>query len=155
MVQDLAGNWNRHGVAGIMRRFDYLQDGLFILALSTYAVNRLLILPHLGGFFRSHLSWSWSFVHSHLDDLLMMPAALPVVLWIQRQLRWRAHDGPPGWDEMAGHLILWSVICKFVGPRYLHIGVADPWDVLCFAVGGVGACAWWNIKGGRRPGVRA
>jgi len=46
---------------------------------------------------------------------------------------------------MAAHLIIWSVMCKLVGPLCLHIGVADPWDLLCFAVGGLAACAWWNF----------
>jgi hypothetical protein len=80
----------------------------------------------------------------------MMPAALPVMLWIQRLFQVRGHDRPPGWWEMFAHLAVWSFMCKVVGPFYLHIGVADPWDVLCFAAGGVGACFWWN-----RPGSRA
>src|SRR5271170_6666617 len=99
-----------------MRRFGYLHDRLFLLALGMYALNRLVILPHFGFLIRSRFPWSWSFLHSHLDDVLMMPAALPVVLWIQRQLIWRTHDEPPGWDEMAGHLAVWSLMCKVVGP---------------------------------------
>jgi hypothetical protein len=35
-------------------------------------------------------------------------------------------------------------MCKIVGPLYLHIGVADPWDLLFFAGGGIAACLWWN-----------
>lgn len=128
-----------------MRRFGYLQDGLFLSALSTYALNRLVVRPHFAGFLSTHLPCSWSFLHGHLDDLLLIPAALPVVLWQQRLLKWRAHDEPPSWGEMAGHLIIWSVTCKLIGPLCLHIGVADPWDVLCFAVGGFAACAWWNF----------
>ena len=45
---------------------------------------------------------------------------------------------------MLSHLIVWSVMCKIVGPIYFHIGVADPWDVLFFAAGGIAACLWWN-----------
>ena len=129
-----------------MKSFGYLQDRLFLFSLSAYALNRLLIRPHLGGFFPSQVHWLWAFLHSHFDDLLMMPAALPVMLWVQRQLHLRKHDRPPGWREMFAHLAIWSVMCKVVGPLYLHIGVADPWDLLFFATGGVAACLWWNRR---------
>lgn len=132
------------GAAGIMNRFGYLHDRLFGLSLAAYAVNRLVVLPHLGGFFHSHLHWAWPFLHSHFDDFLLMPAALPVVLWLQRRTGLRSHDRPPGWLEMLSHLVIWSVMCKFVGPVYYHIGIADPWDILFFAAGGSAACFWWN-----------
>ena len=130
-----------------MRRYEkfrYLHDRLFIFALAAYALNRLLIRPHLGWFFHSHSEWLWPFLHSHFDDLLLMPAALPVILWLQRLLNLRRHDHPPGWLEMFTHLALWSLMCKIVGPLYLHIGVADPWDLLFFTGGGIAACLWWN-----------
>jgi len=149
MVQGIAGNWDRDDIAGIMRGFGYLQDRLFLSALAAYALNRLVILPRFGVSVHFQFPWSWRFLHGHLDDLLMMPTALPVVLWIQRQLKWRTHDEPPGSGELAGHLLIWSVMCKIIGPYFLHIGVADPLDLLCFAVGGFGACAWWKY-GGRR-----
>ncbi len=127
-----------------MKRFGYLQDRLFGISLATYAFNRLVILPYSAGFFYSHLHWAWPFLHSHFDDLLLMPAALPVVLWFQRLLGLRKHECPPTWPEMLFHLAVWSVMCKVVGPFYFHIGVADPWDILFFAAGGIVACLWWN-----------
>lgn len=127
-----------------MKRFAYLRDPLFDVSLAVYAVNRLLIRPHLGGFFRAHYPWAWPFLHSHLDDLLLLPVALPVTLWLQRLAGVRTHDGPPAWPEMLFHLLIWSVMCKVVGPLFLHIGVADPLDVLCFAAGGIAGCIWWN-----------
>jgi len=129
-----------------MKSFGFLQDRLFIFSLTAYAFNRLLIRPHFGWFFQAHGQWLWPFLHSHFDDLLLMPAALPVMLWLQRQLDSRKHDRPPGWREMFAHLAIWSFMCKVVGPLYLHIGVADPWDVLFFATGGVAACLWWNRR---------
>jgi len=127
-----------------MNRFRYLQDRLFQVSLLTYAVNRIFILPHLAGFFHTHLHWAWPFLHSHLDDLLLLPAALPVVLWLQRLAGLRPHDRPPEWREMFFHLAIWSVMSKLVGPFVLKIGVADPQDVLFFAAGGIAACLWWN-----------
>lgn len=146
MAQVVAGYRHRHGFTGVMRPFGYLQDRLFLWALTLYALNKLVILPHFSGVFRSHAFPIWIFLHGHLDDLLLIPAALPVVMWLQRRFALRNHDGPPGWGEMAGHLIIWSVMCKFIGPHYFHLGVADPWDLLCFASGGIAACGWWHHK---------
>lgn len=127
-----------------MSRFGYLRDRLFWISLTTYAINRLLIRPHFGPSLNAHSHWLWEFSHSHLDDCLLIPAALPVVLWLQRLIGLRNHDQPPGWGEMFGHLAIWSVMCKFVGPHWLHIGVADPWDLVAFAMGGIAACLWWH-----------
>jgi hypothetical protein len=127
-----------------MNRFGYLHDRLCVSSLAAYALNRLFVLPHLTGAVHTHLPWAWPFLHSHLDDLLLMPAALPVVLWLQHLTGLRNHDRPPGWREMLAHLFIWSVMCKIIGPDYFHIGVADPWDVLFFAGGGIAACFWWN-----------
>ncbi len=117
-----------------MRRFSYLRDTLFLLAAASYAVNRWLLQRISGS----------TFLHGYFDDLLLIPAALPVVLWLQRRLDLRRHDGVPSWSEMLLHLAVWSVICEFVGPRWLHHGTADVWDVVAYATGGVAACLWWN-----------
>ena len=85
-----------------------------------------------------------SFLHSHFNDCLLIPAALPVVLWIQHLVRLRLEDKPPLWQEMFLHLIVWSVICKYLGPHHLHIGTPDVWDVTCYFMGGVISCLWWN-----------
>ena len=117
-----------------MKRFGFLRDPLCLMAATAYALNRWLLQP-----------FSVSpFLHEHFDDLLLMPAALPVVLWLQRRLGLREHDLAPSWSEMIFHLAVWSVICEFVGPRWLHHGTADIWDVAAYAVGGVAACLWWN-----------
>ena len=127
---------DRFGIraAGVMSRFGYLRDTLFLVAASGYAVNRWLLQSLLPS----------PFLHGHLNDLLLIPAALPVVLWLQRLAGLRKDDVPPSWMEMAGHLAVWSVICEFIGPFWLHHGTADLWDVAAYAVGGAVACLWWN-----------
>ena len=138
-----------------MNRFGYLHDRLFGLSLAAYALNRLVILPHLGGLVRARVSWAWPFLHGHFDDLLLIPVALPVVLWLQKITGLRPHDRPPGWSEMLGHLAVWSLMAKVVGPFWLHIGVADPWDLLCFAGGGVAAMLWWHRTSRQASSPRA
>ena len=127
-----------------MNSFGYLRDRLFLVSLAAYALNRCLILPHLSGWVRAQLPWAWPFLHGHFDDLLLIPAALPVVLWLHKLTGLRQHDRPPTWPEMLFHLAIWSIIAKIIGPFYLHMGVADPWDLLCFTTGGIGAMLWWQ-----------
>jgi hypothetical protein len=117
-----------------MSRFGYLRDPLFLAGATGYALNRWLLKPLLPS----------TFLHSHFNDLLMIPAALPVVLWVQRLAGLRKHDLAPLWTEMGLHLAVWSMICEVIGPLGLHRGTADMWDVVMYAAGGVAACLWWN-----------
>ena len=117
-----------------MNRFAYMRDPLFLLASTGYALNRWVLKPRVTS----------PFLHGHFNDLLLIPAALPVVLWLQRVSKLRNHDRAPSWREMLLHLGVWSVICEFIGPFWLHYGTADIWDVAAYAVGGVAACLWWN-----------
>lgn len=123
-----------------MKRFGYLCDPLFLAVLTAYALNQFWLKR----------AFAAPFLHNHFNDLLLLPAALPPVLWLHRQLGWRAQDGPPTWGEMTAHLAVWSVICEVIGPHWLRVGTADPLDALAYAVGGVAACGWWR----RRPFAR-
>ncbi len=119
-----------------MRRFGYCLDPLCLVGCAAYAVNRWLVKPfHLSGFF-----------HGRFNDLWLVPCALPPILWLHRRLGWRTHDGPPEWSEIALHLVLWSVVCEGIAPRFLSRATGDLWDVAAYAVGGVLAGLWW-----RRP----
>lgn len=117
-----------------MIRFGYLRDPLFLLCVAAYALNRFLLKSILPS----------PFLHRHFADLLMMPAALPGILWAQRLTGLRLHDFAPTWREMTFHLAIWATICEYVGPIWLHHGTADGWDVLAYAVGGIISCVWWN-----------
>ena len=104
-----------------------------------YATNRWFIAPRVG----------IPFLHHHFGDLLLVPAALPWVLWIQERTGLRTQAGIPRWSEILLHLAVWSVVCEFVAPRFAGIGVADVWDVLAYAVGAVVAGLLWNLPGHR------
>lgn len=117
-----------------MNRFGYLRDRLFLVATMSYVLNRWLLKPLL----------PTPFLHGHFNDLLLIPAALPLVLWVQRAVGLRTHDRAPSWSEMTLHLAVWSLICEFIGPLWLHHGTADVWDVVAYATGGIVACRWWN-----------
>jgi hypothetical protein len=129
-----SGGRFRFRLAGAMSRFGYLRDPLFLVAVACYVVNRWWLKTVIPS----------AFLHGRFDDLLLIPAALPVILWVQRILGLREHDDPPSWSEVFLHLAVWSLICEFVGPFWLHVGTADVWDVVAYAVGGNVACLWWN-----------
>jgi hypothetical protein len=130
----------RH-VGATVKQFRYLRDELFLTAATCYGLNRWLIKP-----------WVTSpFLHGQFNDLLLIPTGLPVVLWIQRKANLRTGDVAPTWSEITLHLLVWSVICEFMGPVWLHRGTADPWDVAAYAAGGVVAGIWWNYRPQSKP----
>lgn len=117
-----------------MSGFGYWRDPVCLAAMAVYALSRWVLMPLIPS----------PFLQGHLNDLLLIPAALPVVLWLQRRAGLRAHDQTPSWVEMLQHLAVWALICELIGPHWLHHGTADVWDVVAYAVGGVAACLWWN-----------
>lgn len=118
---------------GVVIRFRYARDPLCGLACGLYALNRWGLKPH------SHSA----FLHSHFNDLLLIPAALPLVLWLQRRLGLRTHDAPPEARELALHVVVWSVMAEIVAPHFAH-GTGDWRDALAYAAGALAAWAWWQ-----------
>lgn len=115
-------------------RFRYALDPLCLIACVAYAINRFAIKPHSDS----------DFLHSHFNDVLLIPAALPFFLWAQRKVEVRPHDEPPSFQEILFHWAVWSVLFEGIGPYLKRTAVGDPWDVLAYFVGGVIAWAIWN-----------
>jgi hypothetical protein len=129
-----------------MHRFHYLRDRLFLLGCAAYAINRWLVKPHVhSGFF-----------HSYFNDCWLIPCALPPVLWLHRRLGLRSHDAPPQLTEIISHLIFWSLLFEWIGPKFVPHAVGDPLDALAYAVGAVVAGLWWRryYRGAEIGGVR-
>jgi hypothetical protein len=117
-----------------MRRFRYFFDPLFLLGCVAYSANRWLVKPHVhSGFF-----------HSQFNDLWLIPCAMPPVLWLHRQLGLRSNDNPPQIREIIPHLIFWSALFEWIGPKFVTHSVGDPIDVLVYFIGAVFAALWWN-----------
>jgi hypothetical protein len=117
-----------------VKRFRYFRDGLFLAACSLYGLNRWCIRPHAHAAFLRH----------HFNDLLLIPCALPPLLFFHRWLRLRTHDEMPTGAEIALYLTVWSILFEVIGPRMMSRATGDPLDVLAYAVGGVLAGLWWN-----------
>lgn len=119
------------------RSFDYLRDRLFLSSAAIYLVNKFVFKEFT----------SWPFCHGYVYDLICIPFTLPPILWGLRRLRLRVDDRPPTLWEIAGAVVGYSLVFEVWLPmvpirsRYIY---ADPWDVLCYAAGGVGADLWWR-----------
>jgi len=118
-----------------VKRFAYWCDPLFLACCSFYVVNRWLVKPHV----HSH------FLRGQFNDCLLIPCALPLVLWAQRRLGLRRHDEFPSVGEICFHLVIWSVLCEVVGPHVMRV-TGDVWDVVAYTVGGIAAWFWWRSQ---------
>jgi len=118
-------------------RFRYFADPICISAIIIYAVNRFLLKPHgIGGTFGS-----W-----YLNDVLCLPLFLPMILYVQRRIGLRTHDGPPRMWEVLQHWAIFSVVFEIILPRFPQYfrTVADPMDVMAYLIGGMFAWMWWR-----------
>jgi hypothetical protein len=84
-----------------------------------------------------------AFLRGHFNDILLMPCALPPVLWLQRRLGLRRNDEFPRLAEIAFHFVVWSVLFEVAGPRLMHV-TGDVFDVVAYAVGAVICAGWWR-----------
>jgi hypothetical protein len=117
-----------------MKVFRYGGDLLCIGACAAYAVNTWL-LPD---------AWRGPFLREHFNDSLLIPAALPLVFWLQRRLGLRDNDLPPSWIEIGLAVVLWSIAAEAVAPLLFAHAVGDWRDVVAYAAGAVIAGLWWR-----------
>jgi len=120
------------GVA--VKRFRYWSDPLCLAACGLYALNRWWLRAYLGG----------TFLRGHFNDLLLIPAALPLMLWAQRRLGVRHHDDRPRWSEIALHLFVWSAAAEWIMPHVTAHATGDWRDLVAYAAGAIAAGCWWQ-----------
>jgi hypothetical protein len=97
-------------------------------------VNRWIVIP------RTHSR----FLRSWFDDLLLVPCALPVALWLFRRLRLRANDNAPRLWEFVWITALWSLLFEWIGPKFVPHTTADWRDVIAYFSGGIVAWLFWQ-----------
>ncbi len=76
-------------------------------------------------------------MRSYFNDVLLIPCALPWVLWGHSVMGWRERAAFPTGAEIIGHLGVWSLVAEGVGPQLFAHAVADVGDVVAYA-GGAG-----------------
>ena len=121
------------------RRFRYFADPVCAFALIAFAVNRFWLKPQ---------GISGTFGQWYLNDVLCLPLFLPMILWLQRRMGLREHDGPPRAWEVLQHWAIFSILFEVILPHFpqYFLTAADPWDVVAYWVGGMGAWMWWNRR---------
>ena len=117
-----------------MNTFGYLRDRLFLTSCLLYALNRWVLKPRVHS----------AFLHDHFNDLLLIPCALPPLLWLQRRLNLRPDDRPPTVGEIALYVVIWSILFEVLGPHIMPWTVGDPWDAVAYVAGGILAGLWWH-----------
>lgn len=118
-----------------MKRFRYARDPLCLLACAGYGLNRWL-LP---------LAWKGWFLRGYFADTLLIPAALPLILWVQRRTGLRTADLRPDWREILLHLVMWSVAAELVAPHLFARATGDPWDVAAYTGGAlISGLIWYS-----------
>jgi len=128
-----------HGLLG-GRRFGYWRDPVCIGAVATYIGYRVLI-PVDG---QTPL---WS---GHFADLLLIPAGLPLWLWLERRISWRGDDRMPRWREIAFALVTWTVAAELIAPQVFLQATGDVWDAVAYASGALFSGVWWQRGTGPR-----
>lgn len=117
-----------------MTRFRYALDPLCVVACAGYAANRWLLPLALKGVF----------LRNYFADTLLIPAALPLMLWLQHRLGIRATDARPRWPEIFMHLVVWSVAAELIAPHLFAHATGDPWDVAAYTFGALVSGVIWQ-----------
>lgn len=117
-------------------KFKYLLDPIFLLSLTIYFINKLSFLKF--GLL------SYKFCTYYLNDLLLIPVVVPIVLFFSRVLKLRDIYSPPTFLEIIVPLAIWSIAFELVGPFYFGKGTSDPLDVLAYCLGGLISWLIWN-----------
>lgn len=98
-----------------------------------YATIVLIFLVHK---FTELNNWSHWLLRSYLDDLLLAPLVLPVVLVLMR-LIFQNKNLKIDTIMLVGFVVLFSITFELMLPQYSEKYTSDPIDIICYIVGTV------------------
>ncbi len=135
-------------------RFKYLLDPLFLYSLALYCLNK-------SSFLGSRLC-NFDFCNCYLNDVLLVPVLVPILLFSAKILGFRKQHSPPMLLEVVCPLAIWSITFELIGPVCFGKGTSDPADILAYSLGGLTSWVIWNrnhlmslrVKEGRSPAGR-
>jgi len=116
--------------------FRYVFDPVCWVGCVLYVANSAWLANGGGG----------SIASGYFNDFLMIPCALPLILWVHSLLGWREKAAYPTLSELVGHLVVWSIVAEAIGPKLVTGAVSDFRDVLAYAGGALVAGLWWRIR---------
>jgi len=118
------------------KKFKYLLDPLFVFSLILYSMNKTSFLKFD--------FWSNKFCNYYLNDLLLVPVIMPIVLLFSRVLKLRDIYSPPTFQEIILPLAIWSIAFELIAPFCFGKGTSDPLDVFAYCLGGLISWFVWN-----------
>jgi hypothetical protein len=121
------------------RRFQYWSDPICVTCVIFAALNRYYLKPHrIGG----------HFTIAYLNDVICLPLFVPIILYIQRRLRVRLHDGYPRLWEILQNWAIFAILYKVILVRFPHVYrvARDPIDVIAYLAGGLAAWLFWKWR---------
>jgi hypothetical protein len=116
------------------RYFSYWRDPICLGAAATYIAYRWLV----------PVTAQTPFWSGHFADILLIPAGLPLWLWLERGIGWRRDDQMPRWREIAFALVTWTVAAEVIAPRLFLKATGDVWDAVAYSGGAVIAGLLWQ-----------
>jgi hypothetical protein len=117
-------------------KFRFLKDKLFLTCLVLYFINRW-VFKNI--FFNG-------FLQNYFNDLICIPFWVPVLLSVLRRLKLRKSDAAPDIIDVLVPTLVWSYLFEVLLPRLSPRFVGDPWDVFCYATGGLLALTFWRWR---------
>ncbi|HAI12106.1 MAG TPA: hypothetical protein DCM28_10410 [Phycisphaerales bacterium] len=120
----------------MLKPFSYLRDRLFLICVGIYFLNRML----------ESVQWSHTYLRWYLNDLLLVPIFVPIMLWCMRKLKLRKHDLAPSLLEIGMLVLVIGLVFEGISP-YLpvlkDVSTPDINDLICYALGGVMSLGYW------------
>ena len=113
--------------------FRYLFDPIFQIALLIYFINKYVF--SVFDYFHS------GFLAYYLNDLLLIPVVLPILLYLAEILNFRRSNGPPSFIEIIIPVTIWIISFELIGPHMFEMGTADIVDAFAYIVGAT--VSWW------------
>lgn len=120
----------------MLKPFTYLRDRLFLACVGIYFLNRML----------EDVQWSHKYLRWYLNDLLLVPIFVPIMLWCMRKLALRKNDLAPSLLEIGMLVLVIGLVFEGFAP-YLPVlkdfSTPDINDLICYALGGVMSLGYW------------
>ncbi len=117
-----------------MLNYCFWKDKLFLISSLIYFFNT---------YYLKHLI-KVDFFQNYLNDILLIPCALPPLIYLYVKLKLRNQKSFPTTLEVFSFFIFSSFVFECLGPKYLNKGVADYFDILAYAIGGIISNYFWN-----------
>lgn len=119
-------------------KFKYLFDPLFLISVVVVILNKLT--------FPKPYWLDCTFCNYYLNDALLIPVVIPVILYLSKAIKLRDEFCPPTFLEVGIPLLIWSIAFELIGPFYFELGTSDPFDVCAYFIGGLLSWLIWNYK---------